>query len=78
MYIELVCDGCGEIAPVSFDILFNLWKQDYDTLHEEHKKNATVVTEIKCHCGYENKYDGLFYKYIFQLIFEECLNSTDL
>ncbi len=77
MYIELVCDGCGEIAPVSYEVLFDLWKQGYDTMCEEHRKNATVVTEISCHCGHQNKYDGPLYKYVFQLIFEECLNSTN-
>lgn len=78
MYIELVCEGCEEIAPVSFEVLFNLWKQGYDAMCDDHKKNATVVTEITCHCGYENKYDGLLYKYLFQLIFDEGLNSTSL
>jgi hypothetical protein len=77
MYMNLVCSGCGDSALVSFASLYDLWKEGYEKLCPEHKKQATAYTEISCHCGHTERYDGPMVKYICQLIFDELVKKEE-
>jgi len=45
---------------------------------EKHKPRAKAVTDIKCHCGHDERYDGPMFQYIFQLIFDEFVKEKEI
>jgi hypothetical protein len=76
MYIELACGGCGASSSVPYARLYELWKQGYDKLSPEKKKTASCMTNIRCHCGHVDTYDSPMFRYVFQLIFDECIKES--
>jgi hypothetical protein len=77
MYVDLCCSKCDACSRVSFASLYELWKEGYEKMCDKHKKRARAVTNIKCHCGHNEKYDGLMFSYIFQLIFDEFIQEKE-
>jgi len=47
-------------------------------MDDEHKIRARAVTDIKCHCGHNERYDGPMFQYIFQLIFDEFIKEEEV
>ncbi len=72
MYVNLACSKCGESETVSFASLYSLWKVQYD---KSGKTAVAAYTEVVCHCGHRERYEGPMFKYIFQLIFDEFIKE---
>ncbi len=77
MYVDLSCNKCGDCSRVPFAKLYEVWSEGYKTMSEEHKPRAKAVTNIKCHCGNNTRYDGPIFQYIFQLIFDEFVKEEE-
>ena len=78
MYVELKCSECGDASLVSFATLYEIWKKGYAQMEPRHQKRAKAVTDIKCHCGHNERYDGPMFQYIFQLIFDELVREEEV
>lgn len=78
MYIELQCAECGCSSRVSFAVLYETWKEGYAKMEEKYKPRAKTLARIKCHCGYGGLYEGLMFRYIFQLIFDEFIKEKTI
>jgi hypothetical protein len=78
MYVELQCSECGNSSRVSFALLYKIWKEGYAKMGSKHRAQAKAVTDIKCHCGHDERYDGPMFKYIFQLIFDEFVKEEKI
>ena len=78
MYVELRCSECESCSRVSFATLWEIWKEGYGQMCPKHKKQAKAVTDIRCHCGHSERYDGPMFSYIFQLIFDELVKEEEV
>ena len=78
MYIDLRCTKCGDYSRVLFATLYEVWAEGYKTMDEEYRMRAKAVTDIKCHCGHRERYDGPIFSYIFQLIFDEFVKKVEV
>lgn len=78
MYVDLRCSECDACSRVSFATLYKIWKEGYQEMGDKHKKRAKAVTDIKCHCGHHERYDGPMFEYIFQLIFDEFIKKEEV
>ena len=78
MYVELRCSKCSDTSLVSFATLYEIWKEGYGQMDPGLKKRARAVTDIKCHCGHNERYDGPMFQYIFQLIFDEFVKKEEV
>lgn len=78
MYVDLRCSKCGDCSRVSFAQLCEVWRQGYETMSLESKAKARAVTDIKCHCGHSERYDGPMFQYIFQFIFDEFVKEEEV
>ena len=43
----------------------------------KYKKQAKAFTEVTCHCGHKERYEGPMFQYIFQLIFDEFVKEGE-
>jgi hypothetical protein len=77
MYVELACSKCGDSSLVSFSSLCDLWKEGYEKLEVGRRKTATAYTQIVCHCGHKERYEGPMLKYIFQLVFDSFVKTEE-
>ncbi len=77
MYVDLRCNKCGDYSRVPFATLYEVWLEGYESLEEERKAQARAVTDIKCHCGNKERYDGPMFQYIFQLVFDELIKEKE-
>ena len=77
MYIDLPCGKCGDLSRVLFATLYEVWVKGYKTMDEEHRDEATVVANITCHCGHKEKYEGMMFQYVFDLIFDEFIKAKE-
>ncbi len=78
MYIDLRCTKCGDYSRVLFATLYEVWAEGYKTMDEEYRMHAKAVTDIKCHCGHRERYDGPMFSYIFQLVFDEFIKGEEV
>jgi len=78
MYVDLRCTDCGDYSRVSFALLYEVWQEGYHSMDEEHKAHAKAVTDIKCHCGHNERYDGPMFQYIFQMLFDEFIKQEEV
>jgi hypothetical protein len=78
MYVDLRCTKCGDYARVSFAQLYDIWLEGYNSMAETRRPEAKAVTDIKCHCGHYERYDGPMFQYIFQLIFDEFIQKKEV
>lgn len=78
MYVELRCSKCGETSLVSFSTLYGLWKEGYGQMEPQYQQKAIAVTDVRCHCGHKERYDGPMFQYIFQLIFDELVREEEV
>jgi len=77
MYLDLRCSECGDHSRVSFAVLYEVWKKGYQQMTDKHRNHAKAVTDIKCHCGHSERYNGLMFQYIFQLVFDEFVKESE-
>jgi hypothetical protein len=78
MLIKLRCAPCGSYSTVSFEQLYSLWKQVWESLKGRKKKvDLPVTVQIKCLCGTTNHYDGPMFRHIFGIAFDEMMNNKD-
>ncbi len=78
MYVDLRCSECSDFSRVPFALLYDVWAEGYKTMDKEHKARARAVTDIKCHCGHKERYNGPMFQYIFQLIFDEFVKEEEV
>ena len=78
MYVDLQCGACGSYSRVPFAQLYEVWVKGYEAMDAEYKPKARAVTNIKCHCGHDERYDGPMFQYIFQLIFDEFIKEEEV
>jgi hypothetical protein len=78
MYIDLRCSKCDVSSRVPFATLYEVWSEGYYTMDEEIRPRARAVTDIKCHCGHGERYDGPMFAYIFQLVFDEFIKGEEV
>ena len=78
MYIDLQCSKCGDCSRGPFAMLYEVWQKGYETMDEEYKPKATAVTDIRCHCGHNERYDGPMFTYVFQIVFDEFIKGEEV
>ncbi len=76
MFIKLECSECGAASQVSYYELCTIWKQGYAQAPPARRKRAKAVTEIKCYCGHQDRYDAPMMDWVFQTIFDEFVKET--
>lgn len=73
MYINFRCSECGAVSPVSYGVLYSIWKQGYEQMPDDQKSQAYFNAEIQCICGNKDKFDSPMFQYAFKTIFKEIL-----
>lgn len=78
MYVDLRCSRCDACSRVLFADLYEIWKEGYAQMDNKHKKKPRAATDIKCHCGHRERYNGPMFSYIFQLIFDDLIKEEEV
>jgi hypothetical protein len=76
MQIKVTCSECEKLLLLTFEQLYTLWKELYDTLCAEHKDKLKARIRTKCNCGHTELYESYMFNYVFQLIVDELVKEN--
>ncbi len=77
MHINLRCEGCDEVSPTSYGQMYSIWKEGYDKMPDEKKKEVQITAEVQCICGHRNKFSSPMFQHTFGVVFHELLSLED-